>query len=518
MYFFKIHDKWNIDSVLLLPILLTIIPLLLTGIYVNAELYENQVTFPRGSPVYYVIEDGQLSDIKLNTKENSITSKINMNDNYGSLTISIPRNVIDSRISIFDSNFEVFVNYMEVDYTEVDTGYEEFRTLIIPLYPQDRTIKIRGFDGGIDSEIINHSQNNIVTIPLDSSLSGCEYTNSCFKPNTIKINIGDTLTWQNQDLSAHTITSGNVINGLDGLFDSGLILSGSSFAYLFSSSGTYDYFCMIHPWMEGHVIVESESVSNNTEMLAKDEKADSNLLTQITLEFTESTKVGQTIVFSGYLLSDGSPIPDATVQIRDEDILDTDDLLESGTTGYDGRYSISWTVEDTESNDRDTVARLSELHPKTAGIGVLNSILNVMEAKTVEVFAEFGGSEIYQKSDTCKQNAQHIITYSSCNNNILVIDYAGDTLEEKIAESLLRKMLQRTGNSDVISSILYEDKISESVIDNFTSMIIEEFFLQISSSNDPPKWIDNVRAWYDNGYITKQDLLNFLDHILTKTN
>ena len=79
-------------------------------------------------------------------------------------------------------------------------------------------------------------------------------------PNPITITAGNTVTWQNADTAAHTATSGSATDGPDGVFDSSLIMAGSSFSHAFYNAGTYDYFCMVHPWMEGTVIVEGTSV------------------------------------------------------------------------------------------------------------------------------------------------------------------------------------------------------------------------------------------------------------------
>ncbi|MFB5647226.1 MAG: plastocyanin/azurin family copper-binding protein, partial [Candidatus Nitrosomaritimum yanchengensis] len=53
----------------------------------------------------------------------------------------------------------------------------------------------------------------------------------------------------------HTVTSGNIIEGPDGLFDSGLIKAGETFSFKFEKTGEYGYFCMIHPWANGSVTV-----------------------------------------------------------------------------------------------------------------------------------------------------------------------------------------------------------------------------------------------------------------------
>ena len=101
-----------------------------------------------------------------------------------------------------------------------------------------------------------------VTNALGSSTPGCEDTNSCFDPNPVTIAMGGTVTWENVDNAAHTVTSGSPADGPDGVFDSSLIMAGgATFSHTFDDVGTYDYFCMVHPWMQGSVIVEDEAAA-----------------------------------------------------------------------------------------------------------------------------------------------------------------------------------------------------------------------------------------------------------------
>jgi len=90
-----------------------------------------------------------------------------------------------------------------------------------------------------------------------SSTPGCEP--DCFIPSTVVITVGGTVTWENTDTAAHTASSGTPAGGPDGVFDSSLIASGGSYSVTLDDEGTYPYFCMVHPWMEGTVIVEAEA-------------------------------------------------------------------------------------------------------------------------------------------------------------------------------------------------------------------------------------------------------------------
>ncbi len=73
--------------------------------------------------------------------------------------------------------------------------------------------------------------------------------NFAFAPANIQVRQGTTVTWTNDDQAPHTVTfrSGGV--------DSGVLRTGQSFHYTFTSPGTYDYYCVIHPYMVARVTV-----------------------------------------------------------------------------------------------------------------------------------------------------------------------------------------------------------------------------------------------------------------------
>ena len=106
-----------------------------------------------------------------------------------------------------------------------------------------------------------HHEATITNAP-GSSTPGCEETaDGCFIPSPVTIDIGAIVTWENGDTAAHTATAGSATDGPSGVFDSSLIMAGSSFSHTFDSAGTYDYFCMVHPWMAGTVIFEDFSAA-----------------------------------------------------------------------------------------------------------------------------------------------------------------------------------------------------------------------------------------------------------------
>jgi len=97
-----------------------------------------------------------------------------------------------------------------------------------------------------------------VSIPQGTSVPGCQESNECFLPASISTKVGSTVTWTNDDTAAHTVTSGTASAGGDGIFDSGLFMAGTTFSVKFDNfePGVYPYYCTVHPWMVGTVILE----------------------------------------------------------------------------------------------------------------------------------------------------------------------------------------------------------------------------------------------------------------------
>ena len=77
-----------------------------------------------------------------------------------------------------------------------------------------------------------------------------------FVPDTLTVSKGTTVSWTNGDSTLHTVTSGSAEAGNSGTeFDSSYLAAGKTFQHQFSSSGTFDYYCTLHPYMKGKVVV-----------------------------------------------------------------------------------------------------------------------------------------------------------------------------------------------------------------------------------------------------------------------
>jgi plastocyanin len=102
---------------------------------------------------------------------------------------------------------------------------------------------------------------SVTIVPGSSSPSNSKF----FVPNLLNISAGTTVSWTNGDLTKyksfeveqlHSVTSGSLERGNIGMdFDSGFLAEAKTFQHTFNSSGTFDYFCTIPPFMTGRIIV-----------------------------------------------------------------------------------------------------------------------------------------------------------------------------------------------------------------------------------------------------------------------
>jgi len=66
-----------------------------------------------------------------------------------------------------------------------------------------------------------------------------------FTPQRFTVKAGTTVTWINEDDVPHTIASSSK------LFKSKALDTGDKFSFTFTTPGTYEYFCSVHPHMMG---------------------------------------------------------------------------------------------------------------------------------------------------------------------------------------------------------------------------------------------------------------------------
>lgn len=72
-----------------------------------------------------------------------------------------------------------------------------------------------------------------------------------FEPAALTVAPGTRVTWTHAGQAPHTVTSDT------GAFDSGRLTGGQTFAFTFTSAGTFAYYCEIHPNMRARVVVQA---------------------------------------------------------------------------------------------------------------------------------------------------------------------------------------------------------------------------------------------------------------------
>ena len=144
----------------------------------------------------------------------------------------------------------------------------------------------------------DHSEVAIVTVDESGFSQTCAASQGgpgCYTPVTATVDVGGVVTMTNTDpTGVHTFTSGTV-DGFapspDLVFDTSVLMSGDSFEWIPTQAGEQPYYCMLHTWMIGTIIVQEVHADDNA---AADVElmvmiSDSQVMggTQIELEFSE---------------------------------------------------------------------------------------------------------------------------------------------------------------------------------------------------------------------------------------
>jgi plastocyanin len=111
----------------------------------------------------------------------------------------------------------------------------------------------------MEPAILNNTQAEQPENKVSITYGAAEKSSDAFSPNPVEIRMGENITWTNDDIMPHTVTSGmpeqSGTNAVGQEFDSGFIGARSSFTHAFDARGEFQYFCQIHPNMIGTVTV-----------------------------------------------------------------------------------------------------------------------------------------------------------------------------------------------------------------------------------------------------------------------
>jgi len=133
----------------------------------------------------------------------------------------------------------------------------------------------------------------VTIIPAEGSgAPGCEETaDGCYIPGTVTVNVGEVVIMSNTDSAAHTFTAGSPGDGPSGEFDTGLLMVDGTDEYTADTVGEIPYFCMVHPWMQGLIIVQEagaeEAMMEEVELMVTITDSIMDDGTHVYLEFSE---------------------------------------------------------------------------------------------------------------------------------------------------------------------------------------------------------------------------------------
>ena len=131
----------------------------------------------------------------------------------------------------------------------------EPRAIIIPENKIAQTITINEPEPEPETETV------IKTADNSGTSMDCQTSLDCYTPSIVTVSVGDIVTMLNSDSAAamHSFTAGTV-DGFtpspSGIFDTGIMSADDSFEWIPTEAGEQPYYCMLHTWMIGTIIVE----------------------------------------------------------------------------------------------------------------------------------------------------------------------------------------------------------------------------------------------------------------------
>jgi plastocyanin len=88
------------------------------------------------------------------------------------------------------------------------------------------------------------------TVAAQDATNVITIDNFTFTPKELTVAVGTTVKWVNHDDIPHTVVEKKTT------FRSKALDTDDSYSFTFTSAGTFDYFCGLHPHMVGQVIVK----------------------------------------------------------------------------------------------------------------------------------------------------------------------------------------------------------------------------------------------------------------------
>jgi len=239
----------------------------------------------------------------------------------------------------------------------------------------------------------DHSEVTITPISGSGSSSGCELTEEgCYNPSIATVDVGGVVTFSNTDSVSHTFSSGVPSDDVIGTeFNSGMLAPGDSAEWIPENIGEFSYFDMIHPWMQGTIIVQEAAAEEPVvveevveEPVVVEEVVEEPVVVEEVVEEPvvatqeSSEEGGGCLIATAAYGSELAPQVQMLREIRDNQLMNTESGSAFMSTFNELYYTFSPTIADME--------RESPLFKEIvkAGLTPMLSTLAIMENAETE--------------------------------------------------------------------------------------------------------------------------------------
>ena len=229
----------------------------------------------------------------------------------------------------------------------------------------------------------DHHEVTITPVSGSGSGPGCELTDKgCYSPNTVTVYVGSLIIFSNTDSVKHTFTSGSPSDDVIGTeFNSGMLAPGDSAEWIPKNIGEFSYFDMIHPWMQGTIIVQEAAAE---EPVVVEEVVEEPVVVEEVVEEPvvapqeSSEEGGGCLIATATYGSELAPQVQMLREIRDNQLMNTESGSAFMTTFNEAYYSFSPIIADME--------RESPMFKEIvkAGLTPMLSTLSIMESAESE--------------------------------------------------------------------------------------------------------------------------------------
>ena len=198
----------------------------------------------------------------------------------------------------------------------------------------------------------DHSEVTITPVPGSGFPdSGCE-VDGCYNPNTATVDVGGVVIFSNTDTASHTFSSGVPSDDIIGTeFNTGILEPGDSYEWIPENIGEFAYFDMIHPWMQGTIIVQEVVEETHSEEVVEEthsEEVVEEAVVEVVATQESEEKGGGCLIATAAYGSEMAPQVQLLREIRDNQLMNTESGSAFMGTFNDIYYTFSPTIADME--------------------------------------------------------------------------------------------------------------------------------------------------------------------------